>query len=452
MSKTRLRALYGAGYFLFVVSVLALNMAPALGAEPDSKTPPSADVSGFELTVPVSDANVSYSDLNLDTVSSRDIFESASQDINAGRLDAAEIKLKEVLRREPGNLSASNNLACVHRLKGNQVEALRELERRSGANDVSLCNMAACQIALGKYDEALSNLYRAIRLSPSVDAYRKLGHVLSLKGDDEGAVAAYQQAIEIYKSSLSLPAAADGGKAQPEAKASTLLGDLHFDLGDCLRRVKRFDQALLEYKTADKLCIGAGLKFGQDLKLRQAKCLDGLGRYEEARAILNELLEKNPDDTDSLNCLGVVLWQEKQVPEAIYVLERALKIDPAYPQARNNLGIALYELKRYDEAVNVWKQALSLKADYPEAHYNIGVALYQSGLIEQAVEAYLECLRYAPRDASAHNNLGLAYMKLGKKEQAVAEWKKAIECNSECAEAYTNLGKILKESAKTQVR
>ncbi|MBX9941550.1 MAG: tetratricopeptide repeat protein [Candidatus Obscuribacterales bacterium] len=440
MSRTRLRALYGARILLLAGIVLAIDFAsPAWAAEPDSNTPPSADVSGFELTVPVSDSKVSYSDLNLDTVSSRDIFESASQDINGGRLDAAEIKLKEVLRREPGNLSASNNLACVLRLKGNQVDALRELERRPGGNAVSICNMAACQIALGKYDDALSNLYRAIRLEPSVEAYRKLGHVLSLKGDDESAVAAYQQAIETFKAST---AANDG----------TLLGDLHFDLGDCLRRVKRFDQALVEYRTAEKLCIGAGLKFSQDLKLRQAKCLDGLGRYEEARVILNELLEKNPDDTDSLNCLGVVLWQEKQVPESIYVLERALKIDPAYPQARNNLGIALYELKRYDEAVNVWKQALSLKADYPEAHYNIGVALYQSGLIEQAVEAYLECLRYAPRDASAHNNLGLAYMKLGKKEQAVAEWKKAIECNSECAEAYTNLGKILKESAKTQVR
>ncbi len=303
-----------------------------------------------------------------------------------------------------------------------------------------------------------------MRLKPDFsDAHRNLAHVLSLKGDNEGAVTAYQEAIQeagagwqnepsaskaVSEGEKNEGLEADAEKKFPaDASARAKLGDLHYELGDCLRLVHRFEQALLEYKTALKLLSAAREEFKETVKLKCAKCYEGMGRYEEARQILNELLEKAPDDTDALNCLGVVLWQMKQLPESVYVLERALKLEPAYPQARNNLGIALYELKRYDEAVNVWRQALSLKPDYPEAHYNMGVALYQSGLYEQAIEAYKECLNYAPNDANAHNNLGLALLRLGNKAEALAQWRKAIECDANCAEAYTNLGKLLKESA-----
>lgn len=431
----------------------ALLVPPGAAAQNDS--------GGFALTTPISDRPArSSSDLNLETVSSHDLFLSASADASEGRLESAVLKYSEVVRREPTNFSARNNLAVCLKLQGKKEAAMQEFEKTlaHSPNQPELYNnLATSQIALGKYDQALDSLYKALRLRFSFsDAHRNLAHVLSLKGDNEGAVTAYQEAIQEAGAGWHSEASAGKGevneadaekKFPADASARAKLGDLHYELGDCLRLVHRFEQALLEYKTTLKLLSDAREEFKESVMLKCAKCYEGMGRYEEARQILNELLEKSPDDTDALNCLGVVLWQMKQLPESVYVLERALKLEPAYPQARNNLGIALYELKRYDEAVNVWRQALSLKPDYPEAHYNMGVALYQSGLYDQAIEAYKECLNYAPNDANAHNNLGLALLRLGNKAEALAQWRKAIECDANCAEAYTNLGKLLKESA-----
>ncbi len=445
---------------LAALSLLALSFLLPLSATAQN------DSSGFALTTPISDQPArSSSDLNLETVSSHDLFISASADAAAGRLESAVLKYKEVVRREPTNVSARNNLAVCLKLQGNKEAALQEFEKTlaQSPNQPELYNnLATSQIALGKYDQALDSLYKALRLKPDFsDAHRNLAHVLSLKGDNEGAVTAYQEAIQEAGAKWQKAPPSDQVKGEDakstepdadvklpsDAAARAQLGDLRYELGDCLRLVRRFEQALLEYKTTLKLCSQSSDDFKESVKLKCAKCYEGMGRYEEARQILNELLEKSPDDTDALNCLGVVLWQMKQLPESVYVLERALKLEPAYPQARNNLGIALYELKRYDEAVNVWRQALSLKPDYPEAHYNMGVALYQSGLYDQAVEAYKECLTYAPNDANAHNNLGLALLRLGNKAEALAQWRKAIECDANCAEAYTNLGKLLKETA-----
>ena len=435
------KALYVGVFSLF--SLMLASSGQTLAQTLQSETPISkTDLTGFEMAAPVSDNPLAAGkdDLNLEVISSHDLLTTGMQDVEDNRLDLAVRKFQEILRREPGNVSAHNNLAVCLKRQGNKEAAIEEF-RKALANNPSrpelYNNLASSLIAVGRYDEALTALYQALRLQPDfAEAHRNLGHVLASKGDNDGAVTAYQQAIQ-----ESLTSGASG------AQNDTRLSDLHFDLGDCLRSIHRYEQALLEYRAADKLGAAAGEAYRQSVALRTAKCYEALGRYEESRKLLNQLLEKDPDDTDSLNCLGVVLWKMKQLPEAVFVLERALKLDPSYPQARNNLGIVLYELKRYEEAVGVWKQALSLKRDYPEAHYNMGVALYQTGLFDQSIDAYKECLKYAPQDPFAHNNLGLAYLRKGERADAIAQWRRAIECDQNCAEAYTNLGKLLKESA-----
>jgi tetratricopeptide (TPR) repeat protein len=214
---------------------------------------------------------------------------------------------------------------------------------------------------------------------------------MSHRGDYQGAVMELQEAL----------------------KQNPYVQDVHIDIGDALRAQKHFEQALMEYRVAEKNSAEVRGILDRDLKLRISKCLEGLGQFEEARSLLSTLLEKDPNDGDALNCLGVVLWKMDHLPEAIFVLERALRLDPSYPQARNNLGIALYQMKRSREAIDVWSQAIKLRPDYPEAHYNMGVALLEAGLFSQSVEAFKESLKYAPNDANAHNNLGLALAGLG---------------------------------------
>ncbi|CAN5618112.1 tetratricopeptide repeat protein [soil metagenome] len=399
----------------------------------DHDSKPNADAS-FEMAAPVSDLQMHAHDfkdagqnLNLDTLSASQLLLSGMENAQSDRLDIAIKQFEEVIRREPENVSAHNNLAVCLKRQGNNKAALEEF-KQAIQNNPTRCelfnNLAHSYIADGQYDLAVESLYKALRLNPDfAEAHRNLGHVLALKGDNDAAVTAFQEAL----------------RDNPQMQ------EVRIDMGDSLRALHRYEPALLEYKTAQKSLLGKSKPalLPRDIELRLAKCYEGLGETSQAHKILSNLLEANPDDTDALNCLGVVLWKMNHLPEAVFVLERALKVDASYPQARNNLGIVLYQLKRYDEAVDVWRQAIGLKPDYPEAHYNMGVALYQSGLLQQSTEAYKECLKYAPLDANAHNNLGLALWRSDQKTDAIAEWRKAIDCDANMAEAFTNLGRAL---------
>jgi Tfp pilus assembly protein PilF len=231
---------------LLSVSVCAFTVAN-LYSFSFSALAQAPDLTGFEMAAPVSDSPLANgaSDLNLEIVSSHDLLTTGMQDVEGNRLDLAVRKFQEILRREPGNVSAHNNLAVCLKRQGNKEEAIEEF-RKALANNPSrpelYNNLASSLIAVGRYDEALTALYQALRLQPDfAEAHRNLGHVLSSKGDNDGAVTAYQQAIQ---ESLNNP-------------NDIRLSDLHFDLGDCLRSIHRYEQALIEYRAADKLGVSA---------------------------------------------------------------------------------------------------------------------------------------------------------------------------------------------------
>lgn len=469
--KHRLVLEFG-GLILALTASFCASAALAQGDSPQSGSN-AGGASGFELAEPTTLSLVSERDLR--NTSSRELFASATEAVRSGRLEEAIVSFRELLRRDPDNTAVHNNLACCLKKQGDAEAALSEFEKAVAASPgkASLqINLARALVDLGQYDRAIETIYLALRLEPSSAAELLLGRSLALKRDYSSAIEPFQQAL----------------KADPE------MLDAHVELGDALRAVKSFEQALLEYRIAaegaEKKLSNAnqgevsgklkkaiesakadsdevdsankGKKVSSDkaiendedldkfrLQLRMAKCFEGLGQFEKARLTLLPLLEKRPDDADCLNCMGVVLWKLGYAPEAAFVLERALKQDSSFLQARNNLGIVLYDLKRYQDSVDVWRQALGLRPDYPQAHYNMGVALFQSGLFSQAADAFRNCLKYAPQDPFAHNNLGLTLLKLGDRSAAADEWKRALQCDANLTEARANLAKLDDEAAES---
>jgi len=391
---------------------------------------------GFELAAPRSALDLGsasspgtsvtqVSDAMLEVDSINHLMVAAIELVNQDALEEAIRRFRVVLRREPNNLVARNNLAvCLKRLGKNDL-AIEELKKAAQQNPKQAevhNNLALAYLATGDFDAALDSCYKALHYKPDfAEAQFNLGHLLAWRGDHAGAVTAYQEAI----------------------KVSPRNWQYYRDLGDSLRELGRFDEALGQYKTAQGLGDASS-----ELLYRMAKCEEGAGNLEAARKALNELVDSSPGNTEYLNALGVVLWKSKHMPEAVFVLEKAIKTDPTYYRARNNLGIVLYELKRYEDAVGVWRQALVLKPDYAQAHYNLGTALYQSGLYRQAAEAFRKSLTVKPSDAFVHNNLGLALLKSGDDEEAIRQWKEAIRLNPDLAQAYINIGRALQARSK----
>ncbi len=124
-----------------------------------------------------------------------------------------------------------------------------------------------------------------------------------------------------------------------------------------------------------------------------AACYNGLGNAEQAMAMINAGLEKDPSDANLILEKVNAYLKEGKGAEAVQDLTKLLELDPNNAQLLFVLGNiygdesneGLYDT---DKARQYYEQALSIKPDYYDAIYNIGV-LYTamaSKYIKQANE------------------------------------------------------------------
>ncbi len=74
------------------------------------------------------------------------------------------------------------------------------------------------------------------------------------------------------------------------------------------------------------------------------------GRYEEATAEFQTLLDENTDDTEAKHQMGLVLGFIGEFDESLIALERAALLAPGSVLARNDLALTYTMLGRYEEA------------------------------------------------------------------------------------------------------
>ena len=77
-----------------------------------------------------------------------------------------------------------------------------------------------------------------------------------------------------------------------------------------------------------------------------------------------EIISDWPNYPDTVNGLGVALFDNGNIDESIYYFQRAIEVKPDSPYARNNLGFALQQKGRINEAVELFRQAVQIKPDF----------------------------------------------------------------------------------------
>jgi tetratricopeptide (TPR) repeat protein len=138
--------------------------------------------------------------------------------------------------------------------------------------------------------------------------------------------------------------------------------------------------------------------------------------------------------------LGLALFNQGDLQEAIAQYQKALEINPDYAEARNNLGYALQQKGDMEGAVAQYQQVLEVNPDYENARFNLGVALFLKGDLEGAIAQYRKALEIRPGDSEAQNNLGMALAREGRVDEAIASYRRAIQINPRFADACDNLG------------
>jgi superkiller protein 3 len=320
-----------------------------------------------------------------------------------GNNSQAETIWREILRVEPNNGKAYNNLGNALRRQGKLAEALAahqkalQLNHNDAEAYVGIGNVLNAQ---GKPEEALASHKKAIQLNPKLAiAYNGLGNALKDQKKLDEAIAAYQKAIEL------------------DPKDATAYNNLGIALYD----QKKLDEAIAAFQKAIKL----------DPKYANAYNDLGIVLYEQKKldaavAAFQKAIEIDPKLAIAYNGLGNALSDQKKLEEAVAAFQKAIELDPKDAYAYNNLGNALYDQKKLEEAISNYKKALSLPEDtlvspttaHTLANNNLGVALQELilRLRREAIEHFDKAEELDPNYIYASNN-NIAARKLWSAEQ-----------------------------------
>jgi tetratricopeptide (TPR) repeat protein len=190
-----------------------------------------------------------------------DLLEQVAELAARGEMSAAQVTVRALIAREPGNARARAVLAGLLEKKGDAEGALTELGRalESAPDDVSiLCARATLLASRARYDQAEVDLRRAARINPrSPDVQVQLGILFSKR-------ARWREAVEPLLAAI----AADASH-----------GDAHYYLGEAYNHIDELPSALSSYEMAASL---------QPTSMRALKgigiVLDRMGRPAEAAA------------------------------------------------------------------------------------------------------------------------------------------------------------------------
>jgi tetratricopeptide (TPR) repeat protein len=285
--------------------------------------------------------------------------------VEAGRMDAAERLLKDVVELRPDVADGHLALGDLHKRCGRQGEAIaayRAVLAIQPGHPSALLNLMSLIIERGlvdaDFDDAAEVCRAAIGLLPDpAPAHAVLGRILLSSG--RGA-----EAVEAYRAAAAL------APANPAAFAGLALALLLTGEGD----------AALE--AAD-----AALTLQPDQRdgwFARGNALLMLHRAEAAAGAFEQAVALAPGEARMHLGLGDAYAELDRNAEALAHLSRAVALDPDSKWAHANLGSMLYRCGQLDEAERRCRKALALDPRLPIAHRNLAGILGDRGAFEEA--------------------------------------------------------------------
>ena len=219
------------------------------------------------------------------------------------------------------------------------------------------------------------------------------------------------------------------------------------DLGNALREVRRFDEAITALRDTVKIFHDTGDRRDEGIALNNlGLALQGARWFEKAIAAHQEAAQTLHASADrhgegqALSNLGMALVQVQQFGDALTALRDAAKIfhtdGDRYSEAiaLNNLGLALRELGRFDDAITAHEHAAQIYHDTGDQH-NEGTALGNLGsaLLQVANAVGQEALQIFQgtgdrnRGSQSISSLEPALRQLGRFDDAITAHQHAAQ-------------------------
>lgn len=253
--------------------------------------------------------------------------------------------------------------------------------------------LAAAAFDLGANADAVEQLTKIIQLNPTDSrAYRALG-LIYFEAEE------YAKAIDPLQSSLS--------QSREQADMEQIL----VELATSYLKVHRYHDALESLQ---------GSPPSPELDSLKAESLYGLGRVDEARQLIEHVLEAGPIPR-ALILSGMMLQDEGHAADAVQRLKRAVALLPEDLEARARLTQAYAQsgdadaarrelaeterIKRIRQEIHEYTLQAANQPESADARYELGLRYQSLGLILPARKWLRAALALNPTHAAARNAL-----------------------------------------------
>lgn len=174
------------------------------------------------------------------------------------------------------------------------------------------------------------------------------------------------------------------------------------------------------------------------------------GRLDDALLLLEAAVQQAPGVGRYWGNLGNARQSAGRLNEAIAAYAEAVALAPERHAAWSGMGVALRGLSRLTEAIAALHKAASIPGAGAAVWQNLGSALSADGQHVEAVAALRTAAAMVPGDGETHNALGNSLMATGQRAAAQAAYRQAIQCCPDSAVFHTNLGILLARSGDSE--
>ena len=174
--------------------------------------------------------------------------------------------------------------------------------------------------------------------------------------------------------------------------------------------------------------------------LQQADELRRQGLLDQAKAKVQEELQRHPDSVEAYNMLGFIAIDEKNATGAVEAFQHALKLAPNSAKTRNNLGNVYMLGRRPDLAEKEFRTVLRTEPANRDANYNLGLLLMSKGAAAEAIQHFE---RVRPTTVATQFNLIQAYLAGNRTEEGLRLASELSAQNKNDIQVQFTLGTML---------
>lgn len=317
--------------------------------------------------------------------------------VRTGKIALAYDKNELILKNDPKDAESRGLQATFMLDRGDVNKAMGELQSVVTAkpnNFVARFNLGRAHFARGEYEQARQEFDAAIQLRPDyIPARLAQIQVSLLRGDSDAALHQADETIRIAPNNV-------------------------------------------------------------QARVMKAAALQRLQRFDEARTLLNAIIDKQPKQVDTLLELGVLDLNQKKIKDAEELFRRAWEADP------NNLRGLLGESRAYlldnqpDKSVQLIEVESQKKPANLDLQREVGNAQLTAGQYDKAVatfQALMAKVSETRQQSDLWTRIGESYLRKGDVQQAINSLEKARQGQPNNTVLTTNLGMLYEMENKSDV-